>query len=157
MFRNSPIFTYKNASVNETLLEQAPTRTEKPLKPSGNRLRILVLDDEPLVLSGVSMLLQTLGHIVTESVTGEDVIRLITDGKHFDVAILDVRVQNGLGALDIVSQLTALDCSMKTVVSSGSGTDDVMVNYSDHGFSDSLPKPFTMKDLSSLIERLMAE
>ena len=124
---------------------------------SATKLRVLILDDEPLVLAGVAMLLRAMGHTVTESINGESVLRLLHQGERFDLAILDLSIHNGLGALDIVSQLTAIDASMKTVVSSGFGADDAILNYSHYGFSGTLPKPFSMNDLSSLITRLFSE
>lgn len=113
-------------------------------------LRVVVLDDEPLVLSGVSMLLETLGHAVTGVTDGQSVLDAVASGSDFDLAILDLHVRNGLGGLEIARQLSATS-SIIVVLSSGDRIDaDV---YSGHGVHDSLPKPFTLNDLQSLIVR----
>lgn len=127
------------------------------MDPLSTQLRILILDDEPLVLSGVSMLLQSLGHTVEEAIDGEDALKLLNNGERFDLAILDLSVKNGMGALQVVSPLANIDPAMKVVVSSGFSADEVMQNYSNYGFSASLVKPFRRQDLSDLIQRLSVE
>lgn len=118
--------------------------------------RIIVMDDEPLVLSSVSMLLESLGHEVVQTQHGQQVIDTLADKsqKPFDLAIVDLTVRNGLGAIEIVQRLRETAPAMKLVVSSGASNDPVMVGFAGAGFNDKLEKPYSLAHLVSLIERL---
>lgn len=118
------------------------------------KLRIVVLDDEPLVLAGVSMLLESLGHQVFQAASGEEVLEALVDGQRFNVGILDLNVRSGRGGQEIVSEVAEIDPDMKLIVTSGYRSDDIMVNCRQFGFQDALPKPFSRNQLSELIDRL---
>ena len=83
------------------------------------KLRVILLDDQPIVLSGVSMLLGALGHQVTQASRGEEVVERFQNGERFDVAILDMTVEAGLGGSEIVADLLRIDPDVKLIVSSG--------------------------------------
>lgn len=121
---------------------------------SRNQLRIVVLDDEPLVLTGVSLLLESMGHHVTQATHGQEVLDLVSQGDRFDLAILDLTVRNGLGGQEIVDKLRTIDPEMQLVVSSGYAGDEVMTDYQRFGFHERLPKPFSLSDLRELIARV---
>lgn len=114
------------------------------------------MDDEPLVLSSVSMLLESLGHEVVQTRHGQEAIDVVTakGPMSFDLAIVDLTVRNGLGAVEIVQLLREGAPAMKLVVSSGAANDPVMVGHADAGFDDKLEKPYSLSHLASLIERL---
>ena len=80
---------------------------------SKKQLRIVVLDDEPLVLTGVTLLLESMGHQVTQATHGQEVLDLVSQGDRFDLAILDLTVRNGLGGQGIVDELRAIDSGMQ--------------------------------------------
>ena len=118
---------------------------------SKNQLRIVVLDDEPLVLTGVSLLLESMGHDVTQATHGQEVLDLVRQGQRFDLAILDLTVRNGLGGQEIVEELRAIDSEIQLVVSSGYVGNEVMTDYQRFGFHKRLSKPFSLGDLRELI------
>lgn len=119
------------------------------------KLKIVVLDDEPLVLAGVSMLLESLGHEVAQAANGEEVLGMLADGQRFRLGVFDLSVRNGQGGKEIVSEVAAIDPSMKLVVTSGYRADDIMMNCGEYGFHDALPKPFSRQQLADLIDRQM--
>lgn len=115
---------------------------------------IVVLDDEPLVLAGVSMLLEAMGHEVTQAATGEDVLLALQTGQRFDLGIFDLAIRNGQGGLKIVAEVGRIDSAMKLVVTSGNAADDAFLNFQKHGFDSCLPKPFSRLQLTEVIDRL---
>lgn len=121
------------------------------------RLKIIVMDDEPLVLSGVSMLLESIGHTVTQTTQGEEVLNIVERGGAFDLAILDLTVRQGMGANEIARPLRKLSPNLKLIVTSGYDGDEVLSNYAAHGFDGSLPKPFTLDELRTAIRLMIAE
>ena len=114
--------------------------------------KIIVMDDEPLVLSGVSMLLESLGHIVDQATHGAEVLEKINGGSVFDLALLDLTVRQGLGADQIVGPLRELAPQMRLIVTSGFDSDGILADCQAHGFDGSLPKPFTLADLRAAIQ-----
>ena len=117
------------------------------------QLTILVMDDEPLLLSSVTMLLETLGHNVLNASHGQAALDIVADGQNVDVGILDVSVPNGLGAKDIVGELRESCPNIKLVVSTGYA----ITNVDDGEYSDfdaALAKPFSVADIHSLMETL---
>lgn len=66
------------------------TESSAPTKP----LRILVADDEPLILKGIQRVLEARGHQV---VLAEDafIARTLLDGDRFDATLLDVGMPGG--------------------------------------------------------------
>ncbi len=118
-------------------------------------LSIVVLDDEPLVLSGISLLLEALGHQVDEVSRGEELLDLISKGKVFDLAILDLSVRNGLGGKNLAPQLAKIAPGTRLVVTSGYSTDEVMSDCRNFGFDGALPKPFSLSELEATIAQVM--
>lgn len=112
------------------------------------------MDDEPLVLSGVSMLLESIGHTVDQATHGDEVLDKVQAGSQYDLAILDLTVRQGRGADEIARPLRELSADMQLVVTSGYDGDDVLANYQNHGFDGSLPKPFTLDELRATIRHL---
>lgn len=119
--------------------------------------KIIVMDDEPLVLSGVSMLLESIGHNVDQAAHGEEVLEKVKGGHTYDLALLDLTVRQGLGADQIVGPLREMAPRMRLVVTSGFDGDDILSNYEAHGFDGSLPKPFTLADLRTTIQPLFED
>ncbi len=112
------------------------------------------MDDEQLVLTSLSLLLETMGHSVVQAKSGDEVLALARRGECCDIAILDLMIQNGLGGEDIVSELRQKCPNLKIVLSSGFAEDRVLNCLRESGFHDKLLKPFSMSDLLSLFERL---
>lgn len=120
-----------------------------------SKLRIIVMDDEPLVLNSVSMLLESLGHEVEQATHGQQVLDILADNRSsVDLAIIDLTVRSGLGAVEIVSDARSISPQTKLVISSGFRGDPVMVEFVATGFHDKLEKPYSLQHLIALIERL---
>ena len=119
-------------------------------------LSIVVLDDEPLVLSGISLLLEALGHQVDEVSRGEELLDLISKGKVFDLAILDLSVRDGLGGKNLAPELARIAPGTRLVVTSGYSTDEVMSDFRYFGFDGVLPKPFSLSELEATIAQVMS-
>ncbi|MEK9148872.1 MAG: CBS domain-containing protein, partial [Candidatus Desantisbacteria bacterium] len=71
--------------------------------------RVLIMDDEPLVLEVTDELLKFLGYETTLATNGKEAIELYRKekeaGKPFDIVILDLIVSGGMGGLDCLKFL----------------------------------------------------
>jgi PAS domain S-box-containing protein len=133
--------------------EAAETR---PDKPGG---KILLLDDEELILDISKKMLNRMGYEVVLSKDGEDAIFLYKEaresGSPFDCVIMDLTIPGGMGGKDAILILKEYDPEVKAVVSSGYSSDPVMSDYMKYGFSGVSEKPYSFEDLKKEIERVI--
>jgi len=125
--------------------------------PEGNgELSILVMDDEPTVRAIVTDMLDSGGHHV-ETVEGGEAALVAwhearARGRPYDIVLLDLTIPGGMGGAQVVSELRALDPSLRAIASSGYSDDPIMVNPRRFGFCASLPKPYLTRDLLRVVE-----
>ena len=79
----------------------------------------------------------------------------LKEGEPFDVVIMDLTVQGGMGGQEAMRHLLEIDPDVTAVVSSGYSEDPVMANYREHGFAAFILKPFRLRDLSQTLEKLL--
>jgi len=60
-----------------------------------------------------------------------------------------------MGGKETISHLRKLDPQIRAVVSSGYATDPIMANFSEYGFCGVAPKPFSLQDLSKLLQTIL--
>ena len=114
--------------------------------------RVLIMDDDTSVLEVATAILEHLGYEATACTRGEEAIELYRLSREqsvpFQTVILDLKVNRGLGGIDAAKAILALNPKAKLIVSSG---------YTDHPpicqllFEKSLPKPYTMGDMESVL------
>jgi CheY-like chemotaxis protein len=131
-------------------LESSPSTAPPPARALAG-LRLLVLDDEPLISRLLSRLLEGLGIAATLTERGEDTVEAFKEaarsGHPFDLVILDLTVVGGLGGRETLARLRALDPHVRALASSGYSEDDVLAQPESYGFSAILPKPYTQRAL----------
>jgi len=122
--------------------------------------RILVLEDDPLVRSLILRNLTSNGFEVTESAEGTETVRLyqesLTQGRPYDLVILDLSIPNGMGGVRAIEKLRALDPEVFAIVSSGYSDDPVMANPAAYGFAAVLPKPYEPADMLRLVRNILS-
>jgi two-component system cell cycle sensor histidine kinase/response regulator CckA len=121
--------------------------------------KILVMDDDSMVRELVSSMLTSLGYAVEEACAGAEAIALYQSAKEagqpFTVVILDVTIPGAMGGKDAIATLRAIDPQVKAIVSSGYSDDPVMANFRQYGFSGVVAKPYTVQELSDVLQRIM--
>lgn len=131
-------------------------------KPTDS-LRVLVMDDDHGVRNSTRLLLESMGHRVTDAVDGDDAIELLkpsqntitkNQGAHgqFDLAILDLTVPHGRGGAEIVPELISYCPNLVCIACSGYNANPVMSRFEDYGFHAALPKPFRRAELQREIQ-----
>jgi CheY-like chemotaxis protein len=76
------------------------------------------------------------------------------NGEPYDGLILDLTVPGGMGGKEMIQLVRKENQEVPVIVSSGYSDDDVLTNPKAYGFNGKLPKPFTLKELSSIIEQV---
>jgi two-component system, cell cycle sensor histidine kinase and response regulator CckA len=130
----------------------------KPVIYSGHG-RILVVDDEAPIRKFLTMMLQKFGYEAETANDGEEAIARYTaarsDGRPFDVIIMDLTIPNGMGGCEAVRRLRELDPKVRAIASSGYSLDPVMANYRDYGFCGVIPKPYRPDDLDRMLKEII--
>ncbi|MHB0875386.1 MAG: response regulator, partial [Anaerolineae bacterium] len=130
--------------------------TPGPGRPSaGRRLRVLVMDDETIVLRVAQRMLDRLGCQTVVAAGGAEAVELFRkardSGLAFDAVILDLHVPGGMGGTETLARLRQIDPGVRGIVSSGYSSDRVMANYAAHGFVAAMDKPYSMAVLQEAI------
>ena len=131
--------------------------SEKLNSPNG---KILLMDDEVMIRSIAGLMLLRLGYVSEVSQEGSEAINIYQQAMNsecpFDAVILDLSVKVGLGGLDTIKALKAIDPQVKAIISSGFSNDPVMMRFKEYGFHGSLPKPYRMEDIKDKLHKLTA-
>jgi CheY-like chemotaxis protein len=131
----------------------APTLAQ-PVKP----LKLLIMDDDSMILELAALMLKELGYEVMTAVNGEEALDIykksLSSERPVDIVIMDITVKGGMGAKETMPMLLALNPNVKAVVSSGYSKDPIMANYKEYGFAAALPKPYRIQEMTELLEKL---
>ena len=123
------------------------------------KIKILVMDDEDIILDVANKMLKLMNYDVHCTKDGKEAIDVYSkdlNNKPFDLVIMDLSIPGGLGAKETIEKLLEIDDNVKAIVSSGKPNDDVMVNYEKYGFSGVIAKPFTFEELNILIKKIIS-
>ena len=126
---------------------------DTPLVGSG---RILVVDDEASIRDLLRAILTTIGYEVVCARDGAEAIAVYQnaaeESRPFSAVILDVTIPGGMGGLEALAHLRAIDPQAKVVVSSGYANDPVMANFQHYDFNGMIAKPYTVKKLHDVLQ-----
>ncbi len=116
-------------------------------------LKILVVDDEPVIRRVLGRLLEALGHASVTSVDGADALQKYREiGEQIDLVILDMVMPNK-GGHETFFALREMNPDVRVLISSGftvEGGAQALLNQGAAGF---LQKPFALERLAEAIER----
>ena len=118
-------------------------------------LRVLVVDDEPLIRWSLAETLQQAGHGVAEAGDGASAIRALAGGEPFDVVLLDYRLpdSNDLSLLTTIRQLSPKSA---VIMMTAFGTPEATSGALVRGAYCVVPKPFEVHEMAALVLRAHA-
>jgi two-component system, cell cycle sensor histidine kinase and response regulator CckA len=124
-----------------------------------HKRRILLMDDEQMILDIVSRMLGHLGYEVTTCTDGAQAIAAFAKSKShsepFDVVMMDLVIPNGVGGQDAVHTIKKIDPGAKVIASSGHLEHPVMLDHKKFGFNAVLEKPYKLEKLQQVIETVV--
>ncbi len=141
-----------------TEISAAVPKTDAKQKAAGRR--ILVMDDEELILDIAEKMLTRMDYDVEVSHSGEETISLYKEAKEkgipFDCVMMDLTIPGGMGGKETIMILKEYDPMIKAIVSSGYSNDPVMAKFKEYGFAGVSEKPYSFDDLRKEIERVLS-
>ena len=117
---------------------------------NGDRIHVLVVDDEPLILMSISRFLKKIALVMTVS-TAEEALDAI-DKQHYDLCFLDVNLP-GMTGLDAMKIINELSPNTKVAIMTGSLLNETMKEQVDDYAYTFIEKPFGLSDIEGVVER----
>ncbi|MBN8218219.1 MAG: response regulator [Spirochaetes bacterium] len=133
-------------SGNVSVPPAAPPQTH-----ATRRARILIMDDDPLIVQLLSTMLTTMGHEVVATHRGDEAVAALEASPDFDLCILDLTIPGGMGGEETMQRLRALKPDLKALVSSGYSDAPILSDPGAYGFLGILPKPYSFRALQTKI------
>ncbi|MFG7490617.1 ATP-binding protein [Methylorubrum rhodesianum] len=135
----------------ELAVDGRPARGIYEMSGLNEAVRILVVDDDTQVRAMASALLEEMGYAVAEAGDGAEALRLLRDGRRFDLLLTDYSMP-GMTGSDLADRARALAPGLCILL---------MTGYADAaalpaGTLPVLRKPFALDELRSSVERLLA-
>jgi PAS domain S-box-containing protein len=119
--------------------------------------RVLLMDDEDIVIVVGSEMLTELGYEVTIARDGASAVALFAEargaGKPFARVVLDLTIPGGMGGKEAIGLIRELDPTVWAIVSSGYSNDPVMAEFLGYGFNAVVSKPYKVDELGQALQR----
>lgn len=117
--------------------------------------KILVLDDEKIVLDSVSRILEDEDYRVKTCQKGEEALETLKEGG-FDILITDLKMP-GMDGLQAMEAMLEIDPDLSVIMFTAYSTVDSAVKAMKLGAVDYIRKPFTPDQLTGLVLKVMSE
>lgn len=135
--------------------EKGKESTSESVIHQGSGL-ILIMDDEYFIREIISQMLEHMGYRTIQASGGAELLEQYKshkDNPELKCIILDLTIPGGMGGKETAAEIRKQDCKIPVIASSGYSSDMVMSDPESYGFSDSIRKPFTINELSMLLNR----
>ena len=134
---------------------RAESRSLPSVKHDGKG-RALVMDDEPYLRKLIAKHLSNRGYRVATTTNGHEAIAAIeqslVEDDEFAIALFDLTIPGAMGGQEAIAHIRKLCPNLFAVASSGYSDHPIMAEPLEFGFSASLPKPFAMSALDTVLE-----
>ncbi len=119
---------------------------------SSPQVRLLVVDDDVVVLNATARLLRSFGgYVVGEAQSGEEALALM-DVEPFDIVVSDIGMP-GLDGIGLLQRVHERDPFVPVVLFTGSPDVDTAIRALEHGAFRYLTKPVNFDEMRKVLER----
>lgn len=115
--------------------------------------RILVVEDDPLMLSALEILLEDEGYDVTTASSGMEAIEK-AKGSNFDLVVSDVRMAE-MDGIETLSNVKQQQPDARSIVITGYASPDIPVQAIKLGVDDYIMKPFDDRQFVASVKRCL--
>lgn len=122
--------------------------------------RVLVVDDEPQVLAVAKAILDAHSFDVLVTDSGETALNMLAQpasgDQRIELVILDLTMPGGLSGFEVLEEMRRMDASLPIIACSGYFQENARDLCQAIGFSDILPKPYTLDHLVATVRGCLA-
>lgn len=118
---------------------------------NGNKLRIMVLDDEPIVCKRLKPALEKQGYEVDTFIESSEAMERI---KHvtYDIIITDLKMR-GVDGMHLLSEAKRRSPETEVIVITGFATMETAKESFHKGVFDFIAKPFKLSEIQEVVSR----
>jgi PAS domain S-box-containing protein len=117
------------------------------------QLRILVVDDEPSLVTMLSRLLMSEGHEVSVATSGEEALTILANTR-VDVVISDLGMGAGMNGWELAASLRSLTHRPQFILTTGWGAEIDPDEAAQRGAVAVVSKPYRLPDLRKILNTL---
>ncbi len=123
--------------------------------------RVLVLDDEEMILELVTDIFTLIGFEVIPVTDAQEAISRFKEahekGQPFDLVLFDMTLPGDMDGADVLREIRKIDPQIKAIVSSGYSQEELKERAGESGFDAAVPKPYSINVLRETVERLLGQ
>ena len=128
-------------------------------EPIIQKAKILLIDDDDMVLNTTREMIQYLGHEVHVANNANKAIEKYRTSMEistpYDCVITDLTMPGEMGGQEIKEEILRLNPKAKIIISSGYAKDPIMAEFEKFGFFGVLIKPYRLIELDNAIRRIL--
>jgi len=113
--------------------------------------RILIIDDEQVLLEGCKQILEEKGYVTATAENGDLGLQLIREWNP-DLVLVDLKMP-GKSGMEVLQEIESTHPNLVKIVITGFSTVSLAVEAMKKGADDFIPKPFTDDELSMTVEK----
>lgn len=113
-------------------------------------MKVLVVDDSPMVRKKMQEILEEIGHSVILASNGKEAIKMYQE-QHPDIITMDLAMPV-MSGMDALKRLIEIEPSVKVIVSTSDGCTDSALLAMKEGASGYIIKPIQIETLKSAID-----
>ena len=117
--------------------------------------KILIVDDEALILYSLSMMLDSNDRDVRTVSNGKDALKEINN-RHYDLCLLDVHLPD-MNGLDIMKIIKVVSPATKIIIMTASEIAYTMMNVIRENAHHFMSKPFDLFHVSNCVDHLLSQ
>ncbi len=138
----------------EKEVQRVVRTAERVAKGTG---KVLLVDDEEVVLEVGQELLKATGYTVLTAKDGKEAIKVYRENRdNIDIVVLDMVMPN-MGGGEAYDRMKEINPDIKVLLSSGFSIDGEASEILERGCNSFIQKPFTMKELSGEIGKILGK
>jgi len=138
-----------------------PQVARQPAPAAANAGKILFMDDEEPIITLARKMVKRLGLELDAAHDGAEALVLYQKawdaGTPYRFVVMDLTIPGGMGGKETLSRLKQINPKVKTVVSSGYSSDQVMADYKAHGFDAMIAKPYELREVLAILSQMLEE
>ncbi len=116
-------------------------------------IRILLVDDEPLIIKGLRFSLQQEGYEIDQAVDGEEALEKILR-EPYDLVLLDVMLPK-LSGIEVCQRARGENCDVPIIMLTAKGEDMDKILGLEYGADDYMTKPFNILEVKARIKSIL--
>jgi len=140
--------------------DRKPEASTEAVRPSQLKPKVLLIDDEQILLDVTGSMLRHIGYEVVTAKCHEDALDEYRRGKEtgspFSIIIMDLTMRGNEGGEIAIRRWKDDHPEVKAIISSGYMNDPVVEEYWKYGFVGAMVKPYSLTELKSSLESILA-